>query len=81
MPGRQEANTVSAMQIQPRPPVISKKNALKADMVRKAPPSAIRAEPATTAPMRMRMDVEALRLDGRRVFADGAEREARAASE
>ena len=43
---------MSAMQIQPRPPAISKKKALNADMVRKAPPSAIRAEPATTAPMR-----------------------------
>ena len=43
MPGRQEAKTTSAMQIQPRPLIISKKNALKADMVRKAPPSAISA--------------------------------------
>jgi hypothetical protein len=40
------------MQIQPRPATMLKKNASKADMVRKAPPSAIRAEPATTAPMR-----------------------------
>ncbi len=40
------------MQIQPRPLTISKKKALKADMVRKAPPTAISAEPAMTAPMR-----------------------------
>ena len=39
LPGRHDANTVSAMQIQPRPPVISKKKALKADIVRKAPPA------------------------------------------
>jgi len=41
------------MQIQPRPLIISKKNELKADMVRKAPPIAISALPAITAPMRM----------------------------
>ena len=41
------------MQIQPRPLIISKKKELKADMVRKAPPTAISALPAMTAPMRM----------------------------
>ena len=76
LPGRQEANTVSATQIQPRPLTMSKKNALNADMVRNAPPSAISAEPATTAPMRIAVDVEALRLDRGRVLADRADREA-----
>ena len=37
-----------------------KKNALKADSVRKAPPTAISAEPAMTAPMRSAVDREAL---------------------
>ncbi len=53
MPGRQEPKTTSAMQTQPRPLTISKKNELNADMVRKAPPTAISAEPAATAPMRI----------------------------
>ena len=52
MPGRQEPNTTSAMAIQPRPLIISKKNELNADMVRNAPPMAISAEPAITAPIR-----------------------------
>ena len=58
MPGRQEANTVSAMQIQPRPPVISKKKALKADMVRKAPPSAISGRAGHDGADAERHDVE-----------------------
>ncbi len=53
LPGRHEPKTTSAMAIQPRPLTISKKNELKADMVRKAPPIAISALPAITAPMRM----------------------------
>ncbi len=52
MPGRQEPNTTSAMQTQPRPLIMLKKNELKADMVRNAPPIAISALPAITAPMR-----------------------------
>ena len=53
LPGRQEPNTTSAMQIQPRPLIMPKKKELKADMVRKAPPIAISALPAMTAPMRI----------------------------
>ncbi|MNU05295.1 hypothetical protein D3C72_2500420 [compost metagenome] len=41
------------MQIQPRPLIIWKKKELKAEMVRKAPPTAISALPMATAPMRM----------------------------
>ena len=52
MPGRQEANTTSATQIQPRPLTMLKKKALKADRVRKAPATPISAEPATMAPLR-----------------------------
>ena len=39
LPGRQEPNTTSATQIQPRPLTMLKKKALKADSVRKAPPT------------------------------------------
>jgi hypothetical protein len=53
LPGRHEPNTTSAMQIQPRPLIISKKKELKALIVRNAPPTAISAEPAATAPMRI----------------------------
>jgi hypothetical protein len=42
----------SAMQIQPRPLTMPKKKASNAAMVRNAPPTAISAEPATTAPIR-----------------------------
>jgi hypothetical protein len=52
LPGRQLANTTSAMQIQPRPLTMLKKKALNADIVRKAPPTAISADPAATAPSR-----------------------------
>ena len=40
------------MHIQPRPLTMPKKNASKADMVRKAPPRAINADPVTTAAIR-----------------------------
>ena len=53
MPGRQEANTTSATQIQPRPLIMLKKKALKADSVRKEPATPINAEPATIAPVRV----------------------------
>ena len=65
MPGRQEANTVRAMQIQPRPPVISKKKALKADMVRKAERHHGRA--GHDGADAKGMHVQPGRLDGRRI--------------
>ena len=54
LPGRHEAKITSAMQIQPRPCTMVGKKLLKAAMVRKAPPSAISADPAITAPMRIK---------------------------
>ena len=64
------------MQIQPRPFTISKKKEEKAESVRKAPPTAIRPLPTIDRAEAQRGDREALRLDGLRVLADGAEREA-----
>ena len=77
LPGRQEANTVSAMQTQPRPLIMPKKNELKADMVRNAPPTAISAEPATTAPMRTAVHrTRPSQFHRRRVVARRPDREA-----
>ena len=50
-PGFQLAKITNAIQIQPLPLTIPKKKASKADIVRKAPPKAIRAEPTTIAPI------------------------------
>ena len=67
---------MSATQIQPRPLVISKKNALNADMVRNAPPSAISAEPATTVPMRIATTFSPCASTAAGILADRADREA-----
>ena len=75
LPGRQEAKTTSAMQIQPRPLTISKKKALKADMVRNAPPTRHQRAAGHQSADAQRVDVDSLRLDGSRIVAGGADRE------
>ena len=56
-----------------------KKNALNADSVRNAPATPISAEPATTAPVRTAIDVDALAFGRAGILADHAHREARPA--
>jgi hypothetical protein len=53
LPGRQDANTTNATQIQPRPLIMLKKKALNAERVRKEPATPINAEPATMAAVRV----------------------------
>ena len=76
LPGRHDANTTSATQIQPRPLIMLKKKALKADSVRKRAGHAHQRRAGDDRAGAHGGDRDALALGRLRVLADHAHREA-----